>query len=191
MEAEKEESEDEEMEDDGADVSRRASTRVVWILMVVNSLSENPPQFTGFLFLNIQPPTSTKEPLRWQTLGKRYGKHWMFWSWFVHFQLGRWLQVYCHRSVGKARNTRISRPFVRICDPNLMGALFWDFGGGIFLLGKLATKIPVLQDGLKRWRWWGVMWGECGERWVRIHYHDCMYGLEMPVQPQRDDQPIW
>lgn len=43
MEAEKEESEDEEMEDDGADVSRRASTRVVWILMVVNSLSENPP----------------------------------------------------------------------------------------------------------------------------------------------------
>ena len=68
MEAEKEESEDEEMEDDGADVSRRASTRVVWILMVVNSLSENPPQFTGFLFRNIQPPTSTKEPLHWQTL---------------------------------------------------------------------------------------------------------------------------
>lgn len=139
MEAEKEESEDEEMEDDGADVSRRASTRVVWILMVVNSLSENPPQFTGFLFLNIQPPTSTKEPLRWQTLGKRYGKHWMFWSWFVHFQLGRWLQVYCHHSVGKARNNRISRPFVRICDPNLMGALFWDFVGN-FPVGKTCNK---------------------------------------------------
>lgn len=58
MEAEKEESEDEEMEDDGADVSRRASTSVVWILMVVNSLSENHPNL----------PTSTKEPLRWQTL---------------------------------------------------------------------------------------------------------------------------
>ena len=46
MEAEKEESEDEEMEDDGADASRRAATFVVWILMVVNSQDLNPPQFT-------------------------------------------------------------------------------------------------------------------------------------------------
>ena len=73
MEAEKEESEDEEMEDDGADVSRRASTRVVWILMVVNSLSEHPPQFTGFLFQNIQPPTNLNQRTialanAWQTL---------------------------------------------------------------------------------------------------------------------------
>lgn len=41
--------------------------------------------------------------------------------------------------------------------------LFFETLGG----GKLATKIPVLQDGLERWRWWGVMWGECGERWVQ------------------------
>ena len=44
MEAEKEESEDEEMEDDGADASRQsqcASTFVVWILVVVNSLKLN------------------------------------------------------------------------------------------------------------------------------------------------------